>query len=458
MDRKSVFQKFCSLAPFAVMTQIVLRACIRNEFADAFTQARGRQYEDTLSFEDLAIAVADVALGVVKNPNQAYLAHKEKLGVARSRFYDKLNHTNTQLSAQVVAAIAPRIAEMQDALGFVPWEGIPGYRLLVVDGNHLEKTEKRIGELREMGAAPLPGTAVARFDLDRQIFDRVYLLEDAHQQECSMCPAIANDLEPGDVIIADRHYCVIEFMEQIAAEPEPKHFIIRHHGRLKGMLLGERKKLGRIATGTVHEQAFQLTKQEDSLVVRRITIELDKPTQDGDTEIHLLTNLPHNISGKRIAEVYHRRWEEETGFYYLRMCFQGELASLGHPRAALFLFSMSLIAYNVLQVIWAAFYACHAEEEIEKTSNLYVSQQIMSATPGMLIVLDDAEWDLLIPDSQKEVAQLLKRIAKATSLANYRKSVRKPKAKMPRNKKPRKKRNAVSKHVSIAKIIGLVPR
>ena len=325
---------------------------------------------------------------------------------------------------------------MQDALGFVSWEGIPGYRLLVVDGNQLEKTKKRIGKLQRKGAAPLPGTAVARFDLSRQIFDRVYLLEDAHQQECSMCPAIANDLEPGDVILADQHYCVVEFMEQIAAKPEPKNFIIRHHTSLEGVLLGERKKLGQIATGAVYEQVLQLTKQEDSLAIQRLTIELDEPTQDGDREIHLLTNLPLDIRGERIAEVDHRCSEERTGFDYLRTCFQGELASLNNPRAPLFLFSMSSIAFNVLQIIWAAFHACHEEEEIENISDFYVSQQIMNATPGMLIVLDDAEWDLLIPDSQKEVAQLLKRMAKATSLIEYRKSVPKSKAQTPRKKSP----------------------
>jgi hypothetical protein len=302
--------------------------------------------------------------------------------------------------------------------------------------------------------APLPGTVVSRFDLGRQIFDRAYLLEDAHQQEAATCQAIVDDLEPGDVIVADRHYCIIEFMNQIDAKSN--YFIIRHHARLPGVLLGKRKKLGRISTGTVYEQAMQVTKQEGSLVVRRITIELDQPTQDGDLVIHLLTNLPSDVCGKLIAEQYHRRWEEETGFYYLRMCFQGELPSLGHPRAALFLFSMSLIAYNVLQVIWAAFFATHDEEEIQNTSNLYVSQEIMSATPGMLIVLDDAEWELLIPESQRQVAILLKQIAKTTSLSDYRKSVRKPKAKTPRKKKPKKKRNAVHKHVSTAKIIGLV--
>jgi len=436
------------------MTQVVLRACIRDKFSEVFQQTRGRQYEETLSFEDLAIAVADVALGVCKNPNQAYRAHKAELGVARSRFYDKLNRTNTNVSEEIVAATAPSIAEMQDALGFVQWAGIPGYRLLVVDGNHLEKTEKRIADLRDLGVAPLPGTAVARFDLGCQIFDRVYLLEDAHQQESATSQAIVDDLEPSDVIVADRHYCIVEFMNQIAGKSN--HFILRHHARLPGVPLGTRKKLGRIATGTVYEQPMQLTKQEGSMGVRRITIELDEPTQDGDTLIHLLTNLPNKVSGKLIAEQYHRRWEEETGFYYLRMCFNGELPSLGHPRAALFLFAMTLIAYNVLQIIWAAFFAGHDEEEVQNVSNLYISHEIMSATPGMLIVLDDEQWNSLIPKTKKQVAILLKRIADETSLADYRKSVRKLKAKTPRKKKPKKRRNAVHSHVSTAKVIGLV--
>lgn len=455
MNENSVFQKFCSLAPFAVMTQVVTRACIRDKFADVFRQARGRQYEATLSFEDLAIAVADVALGVCRNPNQAYRAHKAELGVARSRFYEKLNGTSTNVSEQVVAATASSIAEMQDALGFVQWEGIPGYRLLAVDGNHLEKTEKRIADLRNLSIAPLPGTAVVRLDLDRGIFDRVYLLEDVHQQEATTCHTIVDDLEPSDVIVADRHYCIVDFMNRIAAN---NHFIIRHNARLPGVLLGKCKKLGRIATGTVYEQAMQLRKQAGSPVVRRITIELDEPTQDGDTVIHVLSNLPDDVSAKLIAEQYHRRWEAETGFYYLRMCFNGELPSLGHPRAALFLFATAIIAYNALQVIWAAFFAGHDDEEVQNISHLYVSQEIMSATTGMLIVLDDAEWDTLIPESQQQVAHLLKQIAKETSLADYRKSVRKSKAKTPGKKKSRKKQNERHSHASTAKIIGLADR
>ena len=42
--------------------------------------------------------------------------------------------------------------------------------------------------------------------------------------------------------------------------------------------------------------------------VRRLTLQLDTPTQAGEAEIHLLTNLPVKVSAKRIAETYRLRW------------------------------------------------------------------------------------------------------------------------------------------------------
>jgi len=113
---------------------------------------------------------------------------------------------------------------------------------------------------------------------------------------------------------------------------------------LHAKLIGERKMLGTINTGVVYEQQMRLSSNEDALVVRCITIELYEPTQEGETVIHVLTNLPTRVCGKLIAQQYHRRWEVETGFYYVRMCFNGELASMGHPRAALFIYSLTVIS------------------------------------------------------------------------------------------------------------------
>ena len=46
-------------------------------------------------------------------------------------------------------------------------------------------------------------------------------------------------------------------------------------------------------TGPVFEQTLRATNDADEVVFRRrVTVVLDKPTRDGDTAIHLLTNLP----------------------------------------------------------------------------------------------------------------------------------------------------------------------
>jgi hypothetical protein len=63
---------------------------------------------------------------------------------------------------------------------------------------------------------------------------------------------------------------------------------------LRWRLVGERRYRGRTTTGKVYEQEAILTDPEtgEERAVRRITIELDRPTRDGDTELHLLTNVP----------------------------------------------------------------------------------------------------------------------------------------------------------------------
>ncbi len=79
-----------------------------------------------------------------------------------------------------------------------------GYRDFAVDGNHLQESEKRLEPLRMLHDAPLPGTTVARFDLQRRMFDRAYLLVDAHAQESSVLDRVLGDLQQGDLPWSDR--------------------------------------------------------------------------------------------------------------------------------------------------------------------------------------------------------------------------------------------------------------
>jgi IS4 transposase len=83
------------------------------------------------------------------------------------------------------------------------------------------------------------------------------------------------------------------------------------------------------------------------LVMHRTTVELDQPTRDGKTSIHLVTNPPAEVGALSIAEAYHHRWETEGGFYYLTTTLTCELASVSQPRAALLLFCVAMLAFNI---------------------------------------------------------------------------------------------------------------
>src|SRR4051812_32367015 len=107
---------------------------------------------------------------------------------------------------------------------------------------------------------------------------------------------------------------------------------------------------GRAETGEVFEQRLRATTPEgEVLFLRRVTVILDKPTRDGDTEIHLVTNSPVEAANARtIAEMYRRRWTIETAFQEMEKTLEGEIKGLGYPKAALFSFCVALLSYNVM--------------------------------------------------------------------------------------------------------------
>ncbi len=274
------------------------------------------------------------------------------------------------------------------------------------------------------------------------------MLLSGHAQESSCCDRIVDELVAKDVIIADRHYCIVAFLVKIAVARG--FFVIRQHGRLKGVLAGKRKRIGRISTGVVYEQEMKLSADDDAMTVRRITIALDKPTRDGDEEIHVLTNLPSDVAATVVADLYRHRWEEKTAFNVLQMTLTCEHPGVGHPKAATFLFCMSVLAFNLRQTIFAVLYATHDDEAVTETSHFHVSQNASDKTEGMLIAINKEEWDELIPSTTRGLASLLKKISGTIDLAEFRKSRRGPK-----KKQPHRSRNVASSHGSTAKLLGL---
>ncbi len=148
--------------------------------------------------------------------------------------------------------------------------------------------------------------------------------EDGHAQERALLGEVLPLVQANDVWVADRNFCTADFLFGIRARQA--FFVIRQHAQtLHWERKGKRHYRGRSATGKVCEQAIQLADEEGNLRVgRRVTVELDKPTRDGDTEIHILTNIPEaDADALAIAEAYRGRWTMETAF--------GELAAALEP-------------------------------------------------------------------------------------------------------------------------------
>jgi hypothetical protein len=394
-----------------------------------FAQCRQRQYEGDIKFSALAVSVADVALSFCENFNQAYKKHKEELAASVVAYYGKLNRVEASISEGVVQFANRKASELLQAIGAGQQDVLPGFKCSVLDGNHLRKSEKRIGELRGLCAAALPGTVVAKFNLEEQLFECAYLLEDAHAQECTVLDRVVADLKASELLIADRHFCIAKFLLDVAAANS--FFVIRQHGRLQGELLRIRDSSGR------------------DLTVRRITVELDTPTRDGDHAIHLLSNVPgERASASNLAQLYHDRWDIENAFYVLTMTLTCEVKSIGHPRAALFLFCMAMLAYNCRQVLYAALRTAHEAAEVEAMSQHSVALEIVQPMDGLVTAIPDCEWDQVVPTTASGRAAFLRRVSRSVNVRTHRKSRRGPKRPRP----PRERCKACT-HVSTYRLL-----
>src|SRR5262249_54866161 len=148
-----------------------------------------------------------------------------------------------------------------------------------------------------------------------------------------------------DLWIADRNFCTLKLL--FAIQNRGAVFAIRQHANLPFRLVGKRRSRGRTATGRVYEQTLELEYEGETLRIRRVTVALDQPTTDGDTEIDVLTNLPpKQADAPTIAELYRKRWTIEGRFYEVTQTLNCEPNTLGYPKAALFAFCLALVASN----------------------------------------------------------------------------------------------------------------
>jgi IS4 transposase len=448
----TIFAPFVKERPICVMARAVLERLLdAPRIDDLFARTAQHQYTRELLFSSLVQLMSEVVLGVHPSVHAAYQANKATIGVSTTALYNKLDRVETRVAAALVRDSAALAEPVVKALRASHPCWLPGYQIKVLDGNHLATTEHRLKELRGTWAAPLPGQALVVLDQQRMLITDVFLNEDGHAQERRLIAEVLQHVQADDLWIEDRNFCTRALMFGIAQRGAV--FVVRQHSQLQGECLGRPVRKGASRSGAVYEQPLLVYDPErgETMRLRRITVKLTEPTRNGDTELHILTNVPTpRASAVQLARLYGKRWSIETAFFEITTTLSCEINTLGYPKAALFTFCLALLAYNAVSLIKAALRSAHGRQKVnDEVSGYYLSLEIGRTYDGMMIAIPTPHWTFFRGLAAKEFANVLHELASSVNLARYQKHPRGPK-KTP----PERTAYQNGKHVSTAKLLA----
>jgi hypothetical protein len=349
----------------------------------------------------------------------------------------------------LVRHTAQRLEPLIAALGGAKPGRLPGYRVKVLDGNHLARSQRRLKPLRDVAAGPLPGQTLVVLDPALGLALDVFPCADGHAQERSLMGPVLETVAADDVWVADRNFCTTGIRFGIA--DRQAFFVIRRHG---STLSWERETpwtaAGRTETGTVEEQTIALLGPGGAeLSVRRVRLCLDRPTREGEATVEVLTNLPAAVAGAAcVAELYRDRWTVEGLFLRLTTVLACAVNTLGYPPAALFGFCVALAASNGYAAVLAAVRGERGLAAADGVSDYYVAAELERTSAGLAVALPEASWSPVSGWSVEQMAGWLRAVVRRAKLERYRKATRGPK-----KPKPRRTRFAQKKHIATARLL-----
>jgi IS4 transposase len=451
MILSNVFDRYVKKSPVSVMARALMEVALAPEDLDAlFEKHTDRQYTRSLLFSTMVDLMGVVVSKSQPSIHAAFQEVKDTLPVSLTAVYDKLNGLELAVTSAMVRHSADKLAPVIVAMRGQLSPQLPGYRARIIDGNHLAATERRLKVLKRSKAGPLPGHSLVVLDPELMLATDMIPCEDGHAQERSLSPEILELVKERDVWIADRNFCTTVLLFGIAERDA--FFVIRQHANLPFEPTEPLKKRGRIETGEVYEQLGVVTNGDgEQLKIRRVVLSLDSPTRDDDKEMAILTNLPKGAADAIcVSEVYRKRWTLETMFQSLTQMLEGEIDTLGYPRAALFGFSVALATYNVLSTVQAALRAKFGIEKVqEEVSAFYIAHEVQASHPGMEIVFDPEVWEPFPKMSTKALAKELLGWAVNIKLSKYQRHARGPKKPV-----PKRTRFVDKMHVSTARLLA----
>lgn len=445
-----ILQKFADRSPATVMVRGLLEHLLHPEKLDRwFESTRQRQYTRSILFSSLVGLMLQVVCRTRANVHEAY--RYANIAASIVAVYDKLKNLELSTSRALVRDMACDARTLIEELGgaHAPWRS--GYRVKYLDGNCLAATEHRLKRLRTEAAAPLPGKSLVIFEPQFGLCIDVIPCADGHAQERALLDEVVSTIEPDDIWVADRNFCVLHFLASI--HRKGAFFVMRQHANLPFKPLEPIRFIGHSETGDIFEQAARLCFADgEAVTIRRVTVKLKQPTRDGSTNVVIVTNVPPEVADAvQIAALYRQRWGIETAFQKLEKHLNSEINTLGYPKAALFGFCLALVAYNLYATVMAAMRAAHPTVDIDATiSEYYLAGEIANTMGGLEIAVSDHEWSPFVDAGTGEMCEILRSLASGINLDVFRKTTRGPKKPpTPRIRRPRQS------HVSTAKLLGV---
>jgi hypothetical protein len=451
MLMSKILDRFVEKTPVSVMARATMEHAMAPEALDAlFVEHADKQYTRELLFSSVVDLMGVVVSKIAPSVHAAYQEVAETLPVSITSVYNKLNKLEPCVTSALVRHTASRLAPVIAEMGGQIPALLPGYRVRILDGNHLAATERRLHVLLQSKAGPLPGHALVVLDPALMLATNMIPCEDGHAQERSLSPEILALVEANDIWIADRNFCTFKLLSGMVERSA--FFCIRQHANMTIVSSGTLRACGETDTGQAFEQAVTITTSDGGcLKARRIVLRLETPTRDGDAEMAILTNLPKSAADAVVvANLYRKRWKLETMFQSLTTMFQGEIATLGYPQAALFGFGVALAAYNVLSTVQAALRAEFGVEKVQdEVSGYYIANEVRAKASGMAIAVEPLDWERFQAMSPATLAKELRDWATRVKLQKLKRHPRGPKKPV-----PKRTHHVDSPHVSTAKLLA----
>lgn len=446
-----IFVPFVQESPVSVMARGAMERLLSPKWVDeVFENTTDGQYTRNLLFSSVFGLMVRVVVNQAKSIRWAYRTSAEEITVSLTSVYNKLNGITPATSASLVRESGIACAETIDKMGGCRPALLPGYRTKILDGNCLAATDHRIEQLRSEGAGALPGKTLVVYDDERGCVANIVPCEDAHTQERALLTEILPWVEPGDLWMADRNFCTRRFLFGVVERQG--HLLVREHKNLPVEELSAARKVGETETGSVYEQDVLVRSEDgvDTVRLRRVIVHLKTRTRDGDSTLCLLSTLPKKIKATTIARMYRNRWRIETAFQELERDLRSEISTLGYPRAALFGFSVAIVAYNIMALVYAALRASHGAQKIdEEFSHYYLAGSLELVYAGMMIAIPAEHWHVFAGMTHGQFAKVLLFLASRVNLSRFPKSRSRP-----RKPSPKRSFDPKKPHVSTARLLA----